>query len=413
MIVMTAPAHSQVWQHTQEWNQEWERKYGEWVNSDEVYERMFVDRNSPYSGVRADCADAAHGLRIIFAYENGLPFAVRNPSGSRGDRDPYRNFHNGIDRFNHISDQDRRVVQFINYVGNSMGSHFLTHDNTFPVKLEEIGSGDMFTYRIRARFGNFIRHVYNIKAVNPTGTFDVIYATQAIKDNNLPMIRRREREFVHRPQGQWGFRRFRWPEHIGQPLSAIPSELGNSSEQFRLSSELGNDFFPHLTRLLRTTVETPEARLKRSLRNLCLEAQGRVDNVAQAITYLNSINGRCMDYTEFDIYSTPARDEALNQTFLNTQRDYQEILDEGLGSRVDPNLLDMTAEIFSRSSNRQYVEELTDFCPVEIRAGRVLDLGELRRRQVDGKLSSHPNDTFEHRWGEPTRDRLTRCRRHY
>lgn len=409
--LMALEAHAQIWSDTQKWNTDWEERFSAFVNGPRVQEGLFVDPNSPYSGINADCADAAYALRAIFAFENGLPFALRNPSGVRSGQPAYANFNNRIDRFNYIRNPERRLVEFINYIGASVGSENLTRNDTFPVAISALRPGDMFSYRIKARFGNFIRHVYNIKGINPTGSFDVIYSTQAIMEKNLPMIRRREREFVHLPHDAWGFRRFRWPEHVGRSVSEIPEALGRSNEQYDLVRQYGDGFFRQVKNRLATVVETPEQRLSRSLNNLCIEAQARIDYVNQGLDFLQRNGGRCMDYTQYDAYSTPARDEALKQTFLRAQETYQEIIRNRQDGRVGRTWLQYAQSIFDGA--RGFERELLSFCPIEYRPGVRIDLAELRRRQNAGLLSSHPNDVVEHRWGEATRRARTRCRAHY
>jgi hypothetical protein len=404
-------AWAQIWTDTNTWNEDWERRYSSFVNSSKVTERMFVDSSSPYYGVEADCADAAYALRVIFAYQNSLPFAIRNPSGVRRGEPAYHNFNNRITRFNHIRNPERRLVEFINYIGSSVGSENLTRNDTFPVAINSIRGGDIFTYRIRARFNNFIRHVYNLKAVNPTGTFDVIYSTQAIADKGLPMIRRREREFAQLPHDAWGFRRFRWPEEVGLAISNIPSSRGNSNEQYDLVRQHGDRFFREVRNRLATVDETPNDRLQRSLNNLCIEAQARVDFVNQGLEYLRNNGNRCMDYAAYDAYSTPARDEALNQTFLRTKETYEEIVRNRQDGRVSRDILRHAEAIFA--NGRGFESELLRFCPINYRAGVSIDLAELHRRQNAGRLSSHPNDPIEHRWGENTRISRTRCRAFY
>lgn len=412
-IFMVGPLslQAQVWTTTQSWDKEWEERYAQFVASYRVHQEIFIGEDSRYKGVRADCADAAFGFRIIFAYENGLPFAILNPSGSRSSSDPYRNFHNEIDRFDYIRDQDKRVIEFINYIGLSVGSENLTRQNTFPVALKKVTSGDMFTYRIKARFGKYIRHVYNIKKVNPTGSFNLIYSTQAVAEKGLPLMYRSERVFVNVPHSVWGFRRFRWPEYIGRPASTIPTSLGYSEEQYVIAEREGDNFFKYLTRLIRTQVETPEAKLKRSLNSLCTESKARIDYVNQGLDYLQRIGGRCMNYSEYDAYSTPARDAALKKTFEGAEDVYLEIVQNREDNQVDPRLFGMAQTLFSNS--HEYLSELERFCPIQFGASQSLNLAELKRRQDSGRLSSHPNDSLEHRWGEPTQSRRTNCKAHY
>jgi hypothetical protein len=410
-ISLPITTQAQVWTTTERWDKDWEQRFAKFVASYRVNKDLFVGQESRYKGIRADCADASFGIRAIFAYENGLPFAIVNPSGSRSSTDPYRNFHNEIDRFDYISIQDQKVVEFINYIGLSVGSENLTRHNTFPLALKKVTSGDMFTYRIKARFGKYIRHVYNIKNVNPTGSYDVIYSTQAIASKGLPMIRREQREFVNVPHTVWGFRRFRWPEYLGRSVNEIPAALGYSQEQYIIAEREGGNFFNFVSRLVRTRVETPQAKLKRSLNSLCIEARARISYVDQGLDYLSQIGGRCMNYQEYDAYSTPARDAALRKTFEGTKSVYREIVKDALDNQIDPTLFGMVQTLFT--SSEAYLKELKHFCPVEYAQGKSLGLAELLQRQNSGRLSSHPNDTLEHRWGEPTRISETNCKIHY
>lgn len=416
--LISQAAVAQVWTDTQSWSEEWEEKYAGFVKSSRVHEGIFTHSSSPYAGIKADCAHAAYALRVIFSYENGLPFAIRNPSGARPGQPAYVNFHNRISRFDYIRDEKERVIAFINYIGSSVGSENLTRNDTFPVAINALQSGDLFTYRITRSFrrlfrteNQYIRHVYNIKGINPTGTFDVIYSTQAIAEAGLPLIRRRERMFSQLPNDAWGFRRFRWPEYIGQPVSAIPQSLGRSNEQYQMVEQYGDAFFRQVSTRLATIEENPNQRLRRSLNNLCIEAQGRVDNINQGLDYLQRIGGRCMDYQEYDAYSTPARDEALNQTYLRLNDEYRALSSEGLLGRVNAQTMAFTRAILFNESGS--AAELRQFCPITYRAGVTIDLAELRRRQNAGRLSSHPNDDVFNRWGEPGAGRTTRCRQWY
>ena len=115
-ISLPITTQAQVWTTTERWDKDWEQRFAKFVASYRVNKDLFVGQESRYKGIRADCADASFGIRAIFAYENGLPFAIVNPSGSRSSTDPYRNFHNEIDRFDYISIQDQKVVEFINYI---------------------------------------------------------------------------------------------------------------------------------------------------------------------------------------------------------------------------------------------------------------------------------------------------------
>lgn len=63
LLLASAPAFSDVWEDTNTWSMEWEKKYAKWIQTSAVHTRMFTSKKSKYFGVRADGADA---LRAIF-----------------------------------------------------------------------------------------------------------------------------------------------------------------------------------------------------------------------------------------------------------------------------------------------------------------------------------------------------------
>ena len=296
-------------------------------------------------------------------------------------------------------------------IGDSVGTENLAHFDTYPIAIKSIIPGSLFMYKIPANFGNFIRHTYNIKGINPVGTFDVIYSTQANKAKGLPLIRRKEIEFDHMPNDPFGFRKFRWPEHLGAELSAIPKELGPSNEQFTLAKSLGQaGFFKYVTKTLSSSNETPNARLTRSFKSVCAEAQARIDYVNQGLNHLKEIQNKCMNYEEFDTYSTPARDQSLKVLFNKFEEAYNDISAKGEIQNTPAQLRDFTEIIFkNRTENNS---ELTTACPINYRTGVTINLAQLWKRISSGIVSSHPNDRVEARWGETNKD-TTQCKRWY
>jgi hypothetical protein len=399
-----------VWNDTQIWSLSYEEKFSDWMMSNKVYEKIFTDKNSPYLGISTDCADTAYALRAIFAFENSLPFVINSPSGDRNGK----KLSNHLNNWDYAGDSNKRLVAMVNEVSESVGTSNLTRIDTFPVALKAIRPGTLFTISTSGRFGQQIHHTYNIKNINPIGTFDVIYSTQAIQHSGLPLVRRKDRELVNLPHDPWGFRKFRWPEHLNQELSVIPEELGPSLEQFTLAASLGQaGFFKYLKQIISTTTEPPENRMIRSFKALCEDAQARIEYVNQGLDFLQQINNRCMNYTEFDTYSTPARDEALKETYLKVQSAYQEIKNNGDLDQVSPEWIDFSEIIFNR---REPTEEssarLLEFCPINYRRSIAINLATLWSRLEANKLSSHPNDLVEIRWGEKDSP-LTKCKRWY
>jgi hypothetical protein len=397
-----------VWEDNQVWSLQYEEDFSNWMQSNAVNENIFSDPKSPYFGVSTDCADTAYALRAIFAFEHNLPFAIYSPSGSRGANKTINNRQNSWDK-NATSRQ--RLIAMINEIGDSVGTENLAYFDTFPIAIKSITPGSVFMYKIKARFGNFIRHTYNIKGINDVGTFDVIYSTQANKAKGLPLIRRKDKEFENMPTDPWGFRKFRWPELLGRDLSTIPKELGPSTEQFALAQTLGQDgFFKFVTKTLSSTSESSAQRMTRLFKTTCAEAQARVEYVNQGLNHLIETNNKCMNYEEFDAYSTPARDQTLKELFEKLQRAYDDVLISGGLNTVSPQLIEFSDIIFKNKSVSN--TDLLTYCPIQYRPGISIDLQVLWKRISKGAHSSHPNDKVEVRWGETTRN-TTNCKRWY
>ena len=398
-------SHAAVWEDTQSWSLDYEQKYKEWVQSSFVREKMFTDKNSPYYGINTDCADTAYALRAIFAFENKLPFAITNPSGSR---EPSKTLNNRTNKFDYAGPENKRVVALVTEIGDSVGTENLTRFDTFPMAIKSITPGSIFTYKMKARFGKFIRHTYNIKDINPVGTFDVIYSTQANHEKHGDLLRRRDREFENLPSDPWGFRKFRWPEHIGKDLSAIPAELGPSMEQYTLASQMDTRaFFKYVGKTLATTTETSGERLNRLFRSVCLESQARIEYVNEALEFLKQTNNACMDYQKFDAFSTPSRDGALKEMYEKFKQAFVEAKGSNSG---DPQILAFADYIFNKKGAVQ--GELQTACPITYRPSMTIDMGTLWTRLANDKLSSHPNDIVTVRWGEASGP-LTKCKRWY
>ncbi|MBY0414273.1 MAG: hypothetical protein K2Q18_08910, partial [Bdellovibrionales bacterium] len=369
-----------VWEDTEVWSVDYEKKFTEWMRSSSVRENMFTSVSSPYYGVNTDCADTAYALRAVFAYEHKLPFAIMNPSGSR---DVSKTLNNRSNKFDSVGTENKRLVALITEIGDSVGTENLTRYDTFPVAIKSVVPGSLFTYKMKARFGNYIRHTYNIKDINPVGTFDVIYSTQANQQSRGNLLRRRDREFENLPQDPWGFRRFRWPEHIGKDMSVIPTELGASNEQYVLAQGMdARTFFKYVSSILATSSETPSTRLERQFSAICIEAQARIGYVNEALAYLKTTNNSCMNYQEFDAYSTPARDAALKELFLKFQQTYNE-------TRQIPGtsaqMLSYAEVIFKAKGGTS--PDLMTACPINYRTDVTIDLATLWGRIADERLS--------------------------
>lgn len=74
LLFLSLNTKASVWVAQNQWDQNWEKRYSEWVASS-VTPQFFVQNN-----IATDCADAAISLRWIFARTNSLPAASTTSS---------------------------------------------------------------------------------------------------------------------------------------------------------------------------------------------------------------------------------------------------------------------------------------------------------------------------------------------
>lgn len=407
-MISSFNASAAVWIDTEKWSVDYEEKYSEWMSSSHVRESMFTDKNSPYYGINPDCADAAYALRAVFAFEHRLPFAITSPSGDRLGK----TLNNRMNVWDSAGDtSEKRLVAMVKEIGDSVGSEGLAYLDTFPTAINTIRNGTLFMFKIKARFRKYIRHTMSIKNINPVGTFDVIYSTQANQRQHGQLIRKKQKEFEQLPHSPWGFKKFRWPEHLGRDLSVIPKELGPSMEQFVLADQLGQkEFFKYVKKTVATENETRGQKLNRAFAAVCDETFARISYVNQALDWLAQNNNRCMNYAEYDAYSTPSRDADLKDLYVKLKEAYNDAERAGELDSAKPQIVAFTRFIFTGTGSTN--SELESYCPINYRPGVTTDLATIYKRIEKGHLSSHPNDKVELRWGEATSPK-TKCKKWY
>lgn len=412
-LLTATSAFSAVWEDTNSWSMDWEKKYSEWIQTDKVHTRMFTSKKSKYYGINADCADAAYALRAIFSLENALPFKVHAPKDNSSEL--FEKLSNKTDKFDETgSTPEKRLVAMINYLGKSIGTEHLSHIDTIPVKIDKIAPGMLFTYKIKGGNGNFIRHAYSIKDVSEYGNFDVIYSTQAIARDKLPMMRKSGFIFTNIPHGSWGFRRWKWPSQEGLENDLLPDEMGYSKEQYDLVRKHGQRFFRVVKDKLKTSEEHPQDMLLRKIKLVCQEAQPRATYVNQGLDYRREIGNRCMSYEEYDAYSTPTRDENLWKSIETLKTDFNEVIYRNLSDYVNPRIMDAIKSIFKGYNFFQTSvrDDLNSMCIINYRSVVRINLHHIYDRLSKGLMTSHPNDGIVQRWGETAEGR-TRCRKWY
>src|SRR5688572_30808120 len=82
-LAFTNTAHAAVWETQAQWNDQYENLYGEWVQT-RLKNDAFSNPKSPFYGIPTDCADLIYTARALFAFENKLPFKIRNSRTTAG-----------------------------------------------------------------------------------------------------------------------------------------------------------------------------------------------------------------------------------------------------------------------------------------------------------------------------------------
>lgn len=407
-LIFSPSSKSDVWVGQENWSDEWETRFSEWIKSKKVHKNIFVAADSPYKGIVADCADVVYVLRAIFAFENGLNFSTKNPLASASSE--VRHFSNSMTRFDHISDPLKRFVAFANYIGQILGTESLVANDSYPIELKKIIPSDMFLYKIK-RNDQFVRHGYNIKNIDKRGNFEVIYSTQSIRDAGDPMFQRVKGLYNAPINYRWGFRRYDYGVSADVERS-LNARGARSNEQFPLATTLGErGFFAHVKNLLKLEIEQPDSVFSNSLKEYCEQVVERINIVNKALAHQRVLKGECMNFADFDTHSTPSRDRRLKDMVTNLKLDFEELRPDQL-NLLSAKTLSLLEGLFHQNPTQGNLDDLKNFCPISYKENHLVNLRDIRTRVIQGLLSSHPNDTLELRWGETT-DGKTNCRTYY
>lgn len=401
VLAALTSAFADVWKHEREWNADDELEFVKWVASDSFHKRLFVDPKSPYNGLATDCADVIYAARIIYAYEHKLNYRSFNSAKDDGVFWK-RTISNNSNLFDKYPEGPARVKAFITYLGKYSDTKFLAEEDSYPISLKEIRPGDF--YITEQPFGETtIRHTYMIKKVYASGIFDLVYST-------LPYMVRELK--VHRglplfpfAKEPFGFRRFRAPFEINLAEADLPAF---SLEQYDLLKKFGeNNVLSEISKRLRTEEEGLAGRLDRLLGNLCRSMDDRIEAVNEAQRYVKSIGGRCVNRAEFNNLSTPVKDQRIKSQIQVINQFWKAILTQKKTNEFSKEKI-LAMNFLVGASDGSAIEHkklCSDFSEIPLTIKQYSDLYDA------GKISAHPNDTVEVRWGNDGQQ--TQCQSFY
>jgi hypothetical protein len=387
-----APVQAAVWTPTARWDEAAEQRYSQWV--EEHFHSEFFYRGTPYEEVATDCADTAYGMRMVFAFENILPFAIRQPD------DPTRLINQATTRFDHLPAGLMRFRAFMNWIMSITSTATLVQD-TYPVRIdrEQIRPGIIYlTWRT---------HAMQVVALLPTGVIRYLESTAPRAIRPMRSMLGFPRQVPADPRARHhgdGFRRFKTPQDHGKPVHLLP---GYGVEQFEQARELQREtlpFYEWMQARLATEPEPPRQLARRSMFAVCELAYDRASAVDEAQELLGELRqqGRnCMNTAEADEHSTPIRDRLLKRAFEHLQRLPERPDWPGAQGRYR-NFVDALTGRLTGDQLEQLRPELLSWCDVgkiDGGPGRPMDLLELQALLREDRLVADPNATIAQRWG--------------
>ena len=400
---------SAIWEPLNSWDDleiDWETKFSEWMQSDSVNKNLFYDETSIYGKIKVDCADVMYLMRAIFSYENSLDFKVMHPLFAHRRVKKY--YSHSMNNWNHLP-QEEKVSAFLNYLADNLGTEALSRNDSYSVAPKDIKPGDFFMFKafLDPNSNMATRHSFMIKDITPTGLFDVIYSTQRARDNDKPMYYRKNHMFSA-PLAPtiygWGFKRFKKPSEYEISNSNIAAY--DDSQYDIVSNNSGAYFFKYVQSVLKQSNETPENKVERLFTDLCQRLEDRVEAVNDAIIYRKKINYRCMNASEYDIYSTPLRDSRIKAAFEDVEI-YLNTLDDTF---IDSKFLSLLRNVFDENLSLVDLDELESACPIQIKENETMELNTFYSKLLNNEISNNPNDPINARWGfEPS---TSNCRKY-
>lgn len=389
-LLTSVSAFADVWKSEKEWMAEDESKFSAWITTDAFNKRIFVDPTSPYKNLATDCADVIYAARIIFAFENKLHFKSFNPTKQDGNF--WKKYiTNNTNLFDKYPEGAERVKAYISYLGKFSDTKILAKEDSYPILLKDIKPGDFYVTEQDFN-GTQIRHTYIVKKVYASGIFDLYYSTlpymvRELKTHRgLPLF-----PYAREP---FGFRRFKAPFVLDSLEKDLPSF---SLEQYDLLKKFGPDnVLAEISKSIRTEEEGLKGRLDRLLSNLCRSMNDRIEAVEESLRFVASVNGRCVSRAEFNNLSTPIKDQRILSQ-INTLAQYWRALikEKKLAEFSKEQIEGMNVLVGmvpqSLSEHKKLCAEFPNI-PVSII--------EFKTLFEEEKLSSHPNDSRDVRWGK-------------
>ncbi|MBC7538411.1 MAG: hypothetical protein H7281_06300 [Bacteriovorax sp.] len=375
------PKNQYIWLSKNQWNDDWEIKYGNWLQNE-----VTPDFFKRYK-ISTDCADALIGLRWIFARINSLP--VANTLVDTGSLFGHFSMRKEWIKYNTATNwyEDQLFLAALDYVMNLTSSRTVMNDG-FPVKIDKTGlvPGDfIITQNKSSGHAKIITEthyeeitelpLYTLASTSPRAIR--ILNRELFMDQDWPSI------------GDKEILAFRWPVIVNsnwvlQPRDVRPTY---SLEQFDLKNRKD---FPAFIQFLLSRVKgnyDPLKLVEMGLNDIIGYANQRIKIVSDGYEFCKKND--CRTGTDGDEdWGTANRDAKLLKKF----QDIDILVNQF--ENLSPGLFDRWVE--GMKSTTMNIEGVT------------LSLYSLRFILENNLYSSHASDTPMNRWGINSQDLLTK-----
>lgn len=464
ILLQAMTASADLWTVTQQWTPELEVKYSEWVKANarvDMFSREFLDTKktikNPYFGMTADCADTVYALRVIFSFENGLPWAIKNPAN------PTKSIiAQSMKRFDNYPEGHPRLRAFFNMLFDIVSTTSLQHD-TYPVSINNIRPGVII---LTAKINH---HSWTIAGVDAKGNPRLVYNSVVGKASGSKLQQRSSW-----PNPFWVFQPDEKLTNPTDPLSAkikVPTYVNDSYAGFRywiptdklqtdarMLPEYSNDQYQLDLKSWKQTIQTKLATKKESLQEIverllkdaCDDVKQRITAIDEAEHYKKQLkiaivkeaelnqkkisasplaqededlldmlkefraeekglpNMQCLVAKQYDQLSTPSRDRRLFDAVMLARAYFTHGM-QHLGTKGFSDIRlkqfkrifahpELSARAESELATKAIAPGELSICRVKI-GKETLDMAEIKRRLFKGYLSSNPNEDVLGRWG--------------
>jgi hypothetical protein len=386
LLTSTIVAKAAIYQATRSFENSDEILYSNWVK-DTVAQDIFSNPESPYFGIKTDCADAAFALRAIYAFENKLSFEFIENEG--------RKITEKTTRFDNISSTEiGKLKAFIEFIAYSVGSEVLASDNTYPIDLKAIRPGDLYITRWSNPLGELTRHVYIVKNILPTGDLLLYSSTQprAVR----PFLPRKGMPLKIFKDKPFGFRRFQ--ANLGQSKEKQESFSNMQYEALKLGPE---KFFALVKEGLKSSEDTLQLNIERRIENICVALETRKDVVEIALEERNP--GKCFSKDRYDEFSTPSRDRNIINDIQRIKNGYTTVVKNEMTGELNNETRLGLDYLIGSDSSEEGLNALKNLCSIGIDLGGdrkiIMTIKSFSDRYSAGVVSANPNESLGARWG--------------